>query len=191
MRLPAPRIAGIDAGAAGWLVAAALVSVGAGLLAAVQPMAAFDAAVVATCAVLIAWRPFAALLILVLVRGAAATTPSAALLDLLTLGAAGLAVLACARRVPGRRVTVPFLAFLLLALPWIPLLPSWDEGAKELYLKLPVVGVQYLRQPSNELLEFLRLAVALPVFVWAAWSVRTVKQLHAVIALTLASAVYP
>lgn len=191
MRLPAHPLRAFDVRAAGWLVAAALVSLGAGVCVALEPIASFDVAAVAACAALIAWRPWPALLVLLLVRGGVAASPSSTLVDLLTLGGAAIAMLACAREVPGRRVTLPFLAFLLLALPSVPLLPSWDEGSKELYQTLPLVHVDYLRTPSNELLELMRLAVALPVFVWAAWMVRTTRQMGQVVTVVLASAAYP
>jgi putative inorganic carbon (HCO3(-)) transporter len=191
MRLPAQPLRAFDLRAASWTVAAALLSLGFGLLVGVNSVAAFDVAAVGACAALIAWQPYAALLGLLVLRGTLATSPSSALVDFLVLAAAGLAVLVSARRVPGRRVTLPFLAFLLIALPLVPLVPSWDEGAKEYYLKLPLVHVEYLRQPSNELLEWMRLAMALPVFVWAAWSVRSVRQMNQVVAVVLVSAVYP
>jgi O-antigen ligase len=191
MRLPLQRPVASDFGVVGWLVAAIGASAAAGLLVAEQPIAAFDAAVVAACAALIAWRPYLALLFLLLLRGGFATAPSGVILDFLTLAAGGVAVLACARAVPGKRVIVPYLLFLLLALVSVPIYPSWDEGPKELWLRLPLVDFQYLRTPSNELRELIRLAGGLVAFVWAAWAVRTPRQLTVVMGVVVASAVYP
>jgi O-antigen ligase len=191
MRASAQRLLAFDPRALGWAAAAVLGSTAGGLLVVAQPAAAFDLALLAACAGLIAWRPFAALVVVLVLRAGIATSPSAVIFDWLTLGAGGLAVLACARAVPGRRVLLPFLAFLLVALPSVPLLPSWDEGAKDLWLSFPVIHFHYARTPSNELIEYTRLAAAVAAFAWAAWVVRTPRQLTWVMGAVLLSAAYP
>jgi O-antigen ligase len=191
MRAQAQRLIALDLSAVAWLLAAMLASAALGLLAAAEPIAAFDVAVIAVVAALIAWQPFMALLVLLFLRAGVATSPSSLLLDFLTLFGGAIALIACARSMGGRRVILPFLAFLAIALPTVPLLPSWDEGAKGEWLKLPVVQEDYVRNPSNELIEFLRLAVAFVAFAWAAWIVRTPRQLETVVAVILASAAYP
>jgi O-antigen ligase len=191
VRLPLPRPYVPGLGVVGWMVAAVGLAAAAGLLVVAEPIAAFDAALVAVCAALIAWRPYAVLLVLLLVRGGVATAPGGLVLDLLTLAAGGVAVLACARAVPGRRVIVPFALFLLLAAASVPLLPSWDEGVHGLWLKLPVVHQEYLRTTSNELRELIRLSAALVAFAWAAWAVRTPRQLTVAMGVTVVAAAYP
>src|SRR3954470_19336919 len=109
MRAQAQRLIAFDPSVLGWAAAAALGSASLGVLIAEQPSAAFDLALVAICAALIAWRPFGALLFLLVVRGSVATSPSGTVFDLLTLTAGGVVVLLCARSLPGRRVIVPFL----------------------------------------------------------------------------------
>jgi O-antigen ligase len=191
MRALAQRPFAFDPRVLGWGAAAVLGSAAGGLLAVEAPAAAFDVALVAVCAALIAWRPFAALIVLLVLRAGVATSPSSVVFDWLTLAAAGLAVLVCARSIPGKRVLLPFLAFVLLALLSVPLLPSWDEGPKDAWLMFPVLHVHYARLPSNEMLELTRLAAGLAAFAWAAWAVRTPRQLLLVIGAVLLSAVYP
>lgn len=188
MRHATGRLQALDLRALGWFAAAGLASVAAGLLVANQPEAAFDAVVLAVCAVLAAKYPFGALALVVVVR---ATFASSVLFDLVVLGAGALALLAVSRDLPGKRVTVPLGAFLLLALPSLPLLPSFDEAPKPEWLQLPVLGFQYLRNPSSELLEWLRVASLLVAFGWAAWCIRTPQRLRLLVALVLASAAYP
>src|SRR4051794_38151789 len=100
MRAQAQRLTAFDPRVLGWAAAAALGSGALGLLITKQPSAAFDLALIAICAALIAWRPFGALLFLLVVRGGVATSPSGAVFDLLTLFAGGLALILCARSLP-------------------------------------------------------------------------------------------
>jgi putative inorganic carbon (hco3(-)) transporter len=159
-----------------------------GLLVARQPAAAFDAAVLAGCAALAGRSPRAALAVVLVVR---ATFATSVLFDLVVLGAGALALLAVGPGLTAKRVTLPLFGFLLLALPSVPLLPSFDEGLKPEWLQLPVLGFQYLRNPSSELLEWIRLATVLVAFLWAVWCVRTPQRLRWLVAVVLASAAYP
>ena len=188
MRYATGRLQALDLGTLGWFAAAGLASVAAGLLVANQPEAALDAVVLAVCAVLAARYPVGALALVVVVR---ATFARSVLFDLVVLGAGALALLAVSRDLPGKRVTIPLGAFLLLALPSLPLLPSFDEAPKPDWLQLPVLGFQYLRNPSSELLEWIRVATLLVAFGWAAWCVRTPDRLRLLVALVIASAAYP
>jgi O-antigen ligase len=174
-----------------WAAAAVVGSAGAGVLAVAEPSAAFDVALVASCAALVVWRPFESLLVLLAVRAGWATSPSSIVFDWLTLASGGVAVLLCARRLQGWRVLLPFLAFLLIALPSVPVFASWDEGAKDEWLKFPVFHFQYARNPSNEMLDFTRLAAGAAAFAWAAWAVRTPRQLTTAIGAVIAGAAYP
>jgi O-antigen ligase len=188
VRHAARRIQALDVAAIGWLAGGALASAAAGLLVAQQPAAAFDAAVLGGCAVLAGRRPLAALGVVVVVR---ATFATSVLFDFVVLGAGALALLAVGPVSRAKWVTLPLCAFLLLALPSVPLLPSIDEGAKPEWLQLPMVGFQYLRNPSSELLEWIRLATVLVAFLWAAWCVRTPQRLRWLVAVVIASAAYP
>jgi O-antigen ligase len=182
------RFQALDLAAVGWLAGAALASVAAGLLVTRQPAAAFDAAVLAGCAALAGRHPRAALAVILAVR---ATLATSVLFDLVVLGAGALALLAVGPGLAAKRVTLPLLGFLVLALASVPLLPSFDEGVKPEWLNLPVLGSQYLRNPSSELLEWIRLATVLVAFLWAAWCVRTPQRLRRLVAVVLASAAYP
>lgn len=171
-----------------WGLAAVVLSLGCGLAVAAAPAVAFDVSAVALAALAIRRWPLPALLLIVLVRAA---VPNSVLVEFLTLGGGGLALLGHARKLPGRRVTVPLLALLLIALASVPFLPSPDEGSRAGSLLLPLIHIPYASSPSNELFEWTNLATVLVVFGLAAWAVRSRAHLNAVVAAILASALIP
>lgn len=180
------RLPRIDLWPLAWAAGAALLSLGGGLLVGASPTLAFDLAVVAITATAIATRPYVMLIAIALL----AAEPRESFTFLL-LCAGAVAVIARAPSLPGKRVIVPFLLLLLIALPSLPLWPSPDEGLVADHLKLPVVGFVYARNPSLELHGWLNLASVLVAFCLAAWAVRDVGRLRGLVLAVVASAVVP
>ena len=174
-------------GALPWLVVAGGLSIGCGLLSAGAAWAAVSLVLVVAGALAILRFPFQAMVVLLALRTASKST----FLDVLTLGAGGLALLVAAPRVPGRRALLPLAALLLFALPGVPLAPSPDEGAHASWLVLPKLPVNYLPQPSVEMLQWMRLASVLVAFGLAAWSVRDARRLRVLGGAVLVSALVP
>ena len=143
-----------------WILAASLLALIVGVLAATSPwvLICVAATVAATLAIL-RW-PLQAVLALLVVRA----TSKSQFLDLLVVLAGALALLLAAPRLGGRRVWLPFGILLLLALPTVPFHPSPDEGAAPAWLFLPKIGLAYLPRLSAELLLWLRLASVLVAF---------------------------
>lgn len=182
------RVARIDPSPVAWGGAAVLLSLAGGLLVAGSPLLALDVALLALAAAVVTARPFHSLVLILLVRGTAPNTP---LLDGITLIAAGIAVLVCAPRLPGKRVIVPLAAFLAIAILSTPLAPTAIEGLKDDWLRVPHFGWPYARNPSNALYEWMRLASGLAVFCLAAWAVRSRRRLDIAVAAILISSVVP
>lgn len=175
-------------GAAGWALAAVVLSTGVGVLAAEDSKILVAIALGAGAAVAIALRPWPAFLAILAARATFADTVIA---DLLTLVGGGAALLLAGRRAPAARVTIPLLAFLLVALPSLPLAPSPDEGQTPEHLVTPIGKIAYAGYPSAELLEWVRLGAALVVFGLGAWAVTTRARLETTVAAILASSVVP
>ena len=180
------RLPRIDLWPVVWAATAALLSLGAGLLVGASPTLAFDLAVVAVAAVAIATRPYALLIGITLV----AAQPRESF-TYLFLCAGALAVIARAPKLPGKRVIIPLLLLLLVAVPSLPLLPSPDEGEVATHLYLPLLGIEYARKPSFELQAWLNLASVLVAFCLAGWAVRDVRRMQGVVLAIVASAVVP
>jgi O-antigen ligase len=170
-----------------WLIAAAVVAPGVGVLAAASPWVLICAAatVVATLAIM-RW-PLQAMLTLLAIRA----TSKSQFLDLLTVLAGALTLLVAAPRLGGRRVWLPFGLLLLLALPTLPIHPSPDEGVAAPWLFLPKIHIAYLPRLSAELVGWLRLASVLVLFLLGCWAVRDERDVRAVVVATLVSAVVP
>lgn len=178
----------LDHATIGWAALAIGLSAGVGLLAGAQWRIALDAALVLGAAALFAWRPYALLLgLLVLIS----ISPASKFLELAVLSGGGLALALTAPRLPVKRVSVPLLILVLIALPSVPLTPSPDEGLKAQWLTLPKLGTQYLATPSNEFLQWVGLASVAILFCVAALVVRHRERLRILVATVLASAVVP
>lgn len=182
------RLPRLEASALGWALLAALLALGGGLLVGAAPELAFDLGVVAVAAAVVVRFPFPSLAAILVLRAA---LPNSVVIGFLTLGAGAVALVVAAPRLPGRRVTVPFLALLLLALASTPFLPSADEGIAPPPLRLPLVGFEYASAPSQELLAWMNLACVLVVFCLAAWSVRTPRRVNQLVTIVLLSSVFP
>jgi O-antigen ligase len=141
---------------------------------------------VALALALLRW-PFPVVALLLMVR----TAVKNPFVDLLTLAGGALALAIAAPRLPGRRVILPLGAFLLFALPSVPISPSPDEGVKPAWLFLPKTHIHYLPRLSTELEDWLRLASVLVAFMLTAWAVRDAGRLRRLVAAVLVSAVVP
>jgi O-antigen ligase len=143
--------------------------------------------VAAVVAVAVALRPYESLLVILALR---ATVVNSVFGDIATFAGGAIALAAAAPRLPVRRVSIPLIAFLLIALPGVPMAPSLDEGfVPAAYV--PGLGLQYLDPPSTELLQWLRLGTALVVLCLAAWTVRDRVRLELAVGAILAGALYP
>jgi O-antigen ligase len=182
------RLARIDVGAASWLLLAVVLAVGAGLLVAAAPEVALDLAVIAAAAVAVVRHPLVALIVILALRAA---LPNSVLIGFLALGAGAVALLIAAPRLPGKRVALPLLGLLLIALASTPLLPSPDEGPVADALRIPWVGIKYGSAPSGELLAWVNLASVLVMFCLAAWAVTTRARLRALVTTVLVSSLVP
>jgi O-antigen ligase len=181
------RIRGASRAGPRWLVAAAVLAPAVGVLAVAAPWVLIcGAATVAATLVILRW-PLQAMLTLLAVRA----TSKSQFLDLLTVLAGMLALLLAAPRLGGRRVWLPFGLLLLLALPTVPVHPSPDEGAAAAWLYLPKLPLAYLPRLSAELVDWLRLASVLVVFLLGCWVVRSERDVRAVVVAILVSAVVP
>ncbi|MEA2427744.1 MAG: hypothetical protein QOF37_1372, partial [Thermoleophilaceae bacterium] len=171
-----------------WALGAAVLAVGGGVFVAVVPNTAMCVGAIAIAAVLVARVPFPALITILAARAA---LPNSVLIGFLTLGAGAVALVFAAPRLPAKRVVLPFLALLLIAIASVPLLPSPDEGFPHAPLRLPVLGTVYARAPSSELLEWMNLASVLTVFSLAAWAVTTRARLKTLLGTVVLSAFVP
>jgi O-antigen ligase len=165
-----------------------LAAAGAGIAAQEQPLLVFDVALAGCAAVAIALRPFEALLALLLVR---ATAANSVFLDLATCVGGAIALVLCARRLPAKAMIVPLALFLLITLPFVPFVPSPDEGRQPPGFFLPVLGFRYMDAPSTELLQWLRVGAAASALGLAAWTVRSRFRLDVVVGVILAGAAVP
>ncbi|HEY0633259.1 MAG TPA: O-antigen ligase family protein [Thermoleophilaceae bacterium] len=183
------RLPGIAMPPIGWVLGAILASLAGGLLVGISDMAALDVAIVLAATIVVFARPYGVLVATVLVLAA---LPTREWIPFLLLFAGGLALLALAPAVPGRRVTVPMLLLLALAVPSLSILPSPDEGIiADPYLHLPLLGTNYARFPSVELREWLALGSVLVLFCLAALCVRGRHRLETVVTAIVVSAVVP
>jgi O-antigen ligase len=186
-RAPVALPAWITRFPAGWTALALIGSVAVGIGMQDAPLVVVDVAVAVTVAVAIALRPYAALLAIFALR---ATLVNSQFADVATFAGGALALLAVAPRLPIRRVTVPLILLMLIALPGIPTDPSFDEGGVPAGY-VPLLGLQYIDPPSTELLQWLRLGTVLVVVCLAAWAVRDRLRLEIAVGAIVAGAVYP
>ena len=130
-----------------WGSAASLAALTLGVLAVRAPEVALCALAVVAAATVIAFRPLYALLALLALR---ATFADTVFVDAVTAVGGLIALTLAAPRLPMRAVTVPLIGLLIIALPSIPLTPSFDEGRHPDGLYLPVVGLgsRRRRRPS-------------------------------------------
>jgi putative inorganic carbon (HCO3(-)) transporter len=182
-RLPRVELAWL-----GWALGATLLAIGGGVFVAIAPNTAMCAGAVAIAAALVARYPLPALIVILSARAA---LPNSVLIGFLTLGAGAVALVFAAPSLPAKRVVLPFLALLLIAIGSVPFLPSPDEGYPQAPLRIPVLGTVYARAPSSELLEWMNLASVLVVFCLAAWAVTTRARLRLLVGTVLVSAVIP
>jgi putative inorganic carbon (HCO3(-)) transporter len=182
--VPLPEVRRLPAG---WIALALLGSAALGIGMQASPMLVVDVAVVAVVTVAVALRPYESLLAILALR---ATVVNSVFADVATLAGGAVALVVAAPRLPVRRVSIPLIALLLIALPGVPTAPSFDEGfVPAAYV--PGLGVEYLDPPSTEFLQWLRLGSALVVLCLAAWTVRDRPRLELAVGATLAGAVYP
>jgi O-antigen ligase len=182
------RSRGQAAAAGPWLAVALGLSLAVGLAVAVGiTWVLVSIALTLALALAILRWPFPAVAVLLVAR----TTFKNPFLDLLTLAGGTLALVVAGPRLPGRRVILPLGLFLLFSLPSVPAAPSQGEGLTASWLFVPKTGISYLPQPSNELMDWLRLASVLVAFMLTAWTVRDARRLRQLVTAALLSAVVP
>lgn len=182
------RPAGSSLAALLWTLPAAAAALALGVLAVIEPEIALSLLLISLAAIAIALRPLYALLVLLAVRAAFADT---VFVDAAT-AVGGLAALAVAApRLPMKAVTVPLVGLLVIAIPSIPLEPSFDEGAVPDGLYVPVLGWRYAPAPSAELLEWLRLAAVLAIGSLAALAIRSSQWLGVLTGVIVVSSLVP
>lgn len=170
-----------------WVLLGGALALGVGVLAATSPWILICAGATVAAALAILRWPLQSLLALLALRA----TSKSQFLDLLVVLAGTLALAVAAPRLGGRRVWLPFMVLLLLALPTVPFHPSVDEGAAPAWLFLPKIHLAYLPRLSVELVLWLRLASVLVVFLLGCWVVRNERDMRRVVVATLVSAVVP
>ncbi len=172
---------------AGWILLAVAGSAAIGIGLREAPILTLDIAIAGAVATAIALQPYAALLLILALR---ATVVNSQFADIATFVGGALALIAVAPRLPAKRVTIPLIGLLVIALPGIPFAPSIDEGFVPAGY-VPGLGEIYIDPPSTELLQWLRLGAALVVICLAAWTVRDRLRLEGVVGALLVGAVYP
>ena len=173
-------------GAPFWALLAAGVAGGAGLLTAAHPRIAFTVALCLFAAAAVHYRPYAALLVLLLV--AARRDPLADTVFFIAVVGGGPAIAWRFVRAPAKVFLVPLFAFLLLALAGVRFSQGDSPISSPHDLVVPLLHFRYLTLHTVELQDWLRLAVVPVAALLAATSVRTVRQLHIAIGVTLAAA---
>jgi O-antigen ligase len=162
--------------------------VGAGILLGAHPLVPLDVALAVGVAILVAIRPYAALLALVAVH---VISPGQIFWTSLTLAGVGLAVLVRAPAGIPRRVALPLLLMLVLTLPGVPLRPSLDEGNVPAILTVPGLHVRWSDSLSIELFSWIGVGSVLATFCLAAWAVTTRRRLSWLVAAVLVGSLYP
>jgi O-antigen ligase len=102
-------------------------------------------------------------------------------------GAVALAVVA--RDLPAKRVAMPWIAFVVLALASTPWVPSWDEAPGPRIIS--GTSTSYLPDLSTEASTWLLLALALVLFLLASQFVRSVQRLQLLVGVFLAGSMWP
>lgn len=167
-----------------WVVVGAVVAAVGGALVADGSKLPLDFALAGTTAILIARFRFAALLALVVI----APLDKAFIQFLVVTG--GVLYLAFAmRRLPAPYLSVPWLAFVLIALMSVPWTPSVDDLASPRFV--PGLGSEYLSPTSTEADQWLVLAFALVMFLLAAQFVREVSRVQIMVGAVIATSAYP
>jgi len=170
-----------------WLIAAlAVCALGAAV--AQHPRWALDAAFLVAAAAVIAWRPYAVLLLLVVL---APKESASTFLAFVTVIAGGAVLLVRARNTGGALVWVPWLILLVFALWRIPIHPIEDEGLRPEFLHMSITGIAYVPTPSGALIGWIRLAGLMVLFVLAAWTVVDLRRLRMLLWAVLIGAILP
>ena len=174
--------------AAPWALVGVALSVGTGVLLGAHPLIPLDLGLVVAAAVLIAIRPYPALLAVVTVN---VISPWHLFWTSLTAAGVGLAVLVRAPAGIPRRVMLPLLALLVLTLPGVPVHPSPDEGNVPPVVTLPALHIRYSDAVSTELSAWIGVASVLATFCLAAWAVTTRRRLSWFVGALLVGSLYP
>jgi O-antigen ligase len=111
--------------------------------------------------------------------------------ELFTLVGGGVAVAMVGRRVWGSPVAICLFLLLVLALPRLPVHPTYTDGAVPAHLWVPFTPIPYLGAVSNILIEWWRLAFVLVAFMLSFWLIRDRRRLGWVVGVSLASAAIP
>jgi len=167
-----------------WAILAAALAAAGGLAVAANHYVPLNIVLVGAAAAAIATGRYWALLAIVLVL----PSESSFLIYLIASGGT-LALLAIARDLPAKRVAVPWIAFVLLALASTPWVPSWDEAPGPRIIS--GTATAYLPDISTEASGWLFLALALVLFLIAAQVVRGVQRLQLLVGVVLAGSLWP
>jgi O-antigen ligase len=171
-----------------WLVAALALSFGLGILLASNAMIALDLAIAGIGGLAIVAQPELGLLALL---GLDVRNPNSLFYFVLTI-AAGLVALTVLRRGPVPRAVVwPFGLFLLVALPSVPLRPSFDEGYVPPQLVTPLINQRYSDALSGEMHRWLGVMAVFVVFLLVTQIVRDPRRLRLLLGGILVLALVP
>lgn len=169
-----------------WLVVAGLASVGVGVLAHENTTALVDIVLGLTAIYLFRRWPYLMLIVIV-----ATGWKDNQAFELFTLVGGGVAVALAGRRAWRSPVAICLFLLLLLALPRLPVHPTFADGAVPPHLWVPFTAIPYLGAVSNILIEWWRLAFVLVAFMLGFWLIRDRKRLGLVVGVSLASATIP
>ena len=167
-----------------WALLAILVAAVGGYLVARQSPAALDFVLAVTAALGLARFRFLALAILILLMPLDKPSMQWVVIT------GGLTFLIVAmRRLPAKWLTIPWIAFVLLALTSVVWTPGFsDIPTPRLF---PIIKTVYLPATSVAANEWLGLVFALVMFLLAAWLVRDRRHVELTFALVLIAAVWP
>jgi O-antigen ligase len=180
----AVRSAGASLPALAWAIVAVVCAAAGGVLVAEGSPVALDVVLAGVTALAIARGGFAALVAIVLLIPA--DKPFIEFL-VVTGGAAFLIVVM--RRLPAKRVVLPWIAFAMLALASVPWTPSFEDVPSPRIV--PLLHKDYLPTTSTEANEWLVLVFALVLFLLAAWLVRERRRLEVMVGVILVGSLWP
>lgn len=179
---PRLRLSGLPEAA--WVVVGIAVAAVGGALVAEGSKLPLDFALAGAAALAIARFKFIALVVLV-----ALTPLDKAFVHFLVVTGGTLYLLFAMRRLPVPYLTVPWIAFVLLALVSAPWTPSFEDVPSPRFV--PIVGWEYLSVTSTEADQWLLMAFALVMFLLAAHFVRDVRRLEILAGTVVVASAYP
>jgi O-antigen ligase len=169
-----------------WLLLSALAAVGVGILAHENSTALVDITAGLIAIYLFLKWPYL-MLIVVLATG----WKDNRAFELFTLVGGGVTVAWMARRAWRSTAAVCMALLLVLALPRLPIHPTYRDGFVVPHHFLPFTGIPFTGAISNELVTWWQLAFVLVAFLLGSWLIRDRRRLWQAVAISLATAAIP